>query len=82
MYEDVLLEDRGDDVFPDAFEESGEDEDVVGEGQAHQDPVEDRVQVLGEQQGHGHAVAYKRRIGFVFLGLGHEFRRWCESFTS
>ena len=57
VYEDVFLEDRGDNVFPDAFEESGENEDVVGEGQADQDPVEDGVEVFGEEQGDGHKVA-------------------------
>ena len=43
------------------FQDGAENVDVVEDGEKDEDPVEDRVELLGDEHGDGHAVADEAR---------------------
>ena len=47
--------------MPRTFENRAEYVDVVEHGEKDEDPVEDRVELLGDEHGDGHAVADEAR---------------------
>ena len=55
--EDDLVDLRGVDVLAEGLQDAAEDENVVEDGQEHEEPVEDAGHLGGEQDGDGGAVA-------------------------